>query len=177
MRSKDAHAFSAPTPSSIRRWPYGKVAQLAGGLCWFSSVEFLRVEGNQRAAAELVPVEGVEQRLDDQTRPLWQALTAKRASLQLGDRTVRLDQPQVMAVLNVTPDSFSDGGRFGDAAAAAAAGADMAVHGAAIRTAAGIYTAWGQNGVGGDEAERSRAVIRQLVRRGRDYQRQRKPSS
>ena len=37
-----------------------------------------------------------------------------------------------MGVLNVTPDSFSDGGRFTDAAAAAAAGADLAAEGAAI---------------------------------------------
>lgn len=32
------------------------------------------------------------------------------APLQLGGRTIRLDQPQVMGILNVTPDSFSDGG-------------------------------------------------------------------
>ena len=80
----------------------GKVAQLAGGLNWFSAVEVLKVEGNKRVSAELVAVCEVEQRLDEQTKPLWQALTAKRAPLQLGERTVRLDQPQVMAVLNIT---------------------------------------------------------------------------
>ena len=51
------------------------------------------------------------------------------APLQLGERTVRLDQPQVMGIVNVTPDSFSDGGQFADAAAAAEAGADMAARG------------------------------------------------
>ncbi len=32
----------------------------------------------------------------------------------LGERTIRLDQPQIMGILNVTPDSFSDGGKFLD---------------------------------------------------------------
>ncbi|BDI60571.1 dihydropteroate synthase [Qipengyuania nanhaisediminis] len=42
----------------------------------------------------------------------WANLQRVHAPLQLGSRTVRLDQPQVMGVLNVTPDSFSDGGKF-----------------------------------------------------------------
>ncbi|MCW8889820.1 MAG: dihydropteroate synthase [Sedimenticola sp.] len=33
-------------------------------------------------------------------------------SLVCGERTVDLNRPQVMGILNVTPDSFSDGGRF-----------------------------------------------------------------
>ena len=32
--------------------------------------------------------------------------------LRLGDRILTLGQPRVMGILNVTPDSFSDGGRF-----------------------------------------------------------------
>lgn len=42
----------------------------------------------------------------------WVNLQLVHAPLQLGERTIRLDQPQVMGVLNVTPDSFSDGGEF-----------------------------------------------------------------
>ncbi|WP_108786657.1 dihydropteroate synthase [Erythrobacter sp. Alg231-14] len=42
----------------------------------------------------------------------WTNLQLVHAPLQLGERTIRLDQPQVMGVLNVTPDSFSDGGEF-----------------------------------------------------------------
>ncbi|WP_309661229.1 dihydropteroate synthase [Sphingomonas sp.] len=142
----------------------GKVAQLAGGLNWFSAVEVLKVEGNKRVSAELVAVCEVEQRLDEQTKPLWQALTAKRAPLQLGERTVRLDQPQVMAVLNITPDSFSDGGRFADASAAAVAGTDMAAQGAAIIDVGGESTRPGAKPVWqGDEIERVEPVIRQLV--------------
>ena len=69
----------------------------------------------------------------------WQALTAPRAPLQLGERTIRLDQPQVMGILNVTPDSFSDGGQFADAEAAAEAGAEMAAEGAAIIDVGGEF--------------------------------------
>ena len=142
----------------------GKVACLAGGLSWFSAVELLGVEGNKRVASELVPVSDIEQRLDEQTAPQWQALTAKRAPLQLGERIVRLDQPQVMGVLNVTPDSFSDGGRFADSAAAAAAGADMAADGAAIIDVGGESTRPGAKPVWeGDETERVVPVIRQLA--------------
>ena len=142
----------------------GKVACLAGGLNWFAAVELLSVEGDKRVGSELVPVEQVEQRLDGQTQPQWQALTAKRAPLQLGERTIRLDQPQVMGVLNVTPDSFSDGGRFADAATAAAAGADMAAQGAAIIDVGGESTRPGAKPVWeGDEAERVVPVIRQLA--------------
>ncbi len=34
--------------------------------------------------------------------------------LRLGPRSLELDAPKVMGVLNVTPDSFSDGGKFLD---------------------------------------------------------------
>ncbi|KEO90909.1 dihydropteroate synthase [Erythrobacter longus] len=42
----------------------------------------------------------------------WANLQKTHAPLTLGERTIRLDQPQVMGVLNVTPDSFSDGGEW-----------------------------------------------------------------
>ncbi|MBA3511481.1 dihydropteroate synthase [Sphingomonas sp.] len=145
----------------------GKVAQLAGGLCWFSAVELLSVEGSKRVASELVPVEQLERRLDEPGAAQWQALTGNRAPLQLGERTVRLDQPQVMGVLNVTPDSFSDGGRFADASAAAESGADMAAEGAAIIDVGGESTRPGAKPVwAGDETERVVPVIRQLAASG-----------
>src|SRR6476661_6270048 len=82
----------------------GKIARLAGGLNWFAAVELIRIEGHSRASTELVPVEGVEDRFDEDMAAQWQALTTPRPSLQLGERTIRLDQPQVMAVVNATPD-------------------------------------------------------------------------
>src|SRR5947209_19817849 len=145
----------------------GKVARLTGGLNWFAAVELITVEGHARVSTELVPVEGIEERFDDSLAAQWQAITSPRPSLRLGDRTIRLDQPQVMAVVNATPDSFSDGGQFADAAAAAEAGARMAAEGAAIVDVGGESTRPGARTVWeGDEIERVGPVIRQLATAG-----------
>src|SRR6185369_16898677 len=133
----------------------GQVARLAGGLNWFAAVELLTIDGNRRTASELLPVAGIEARFDDDLAAQWAALTSARAPLTLGERVVRLDQPQVMGIVNVTPDSFSDGGQFADAAAAADAGADMAGQGAAIIDVGGESTRPGAKTVWeGDEIER-----------------------
>ena len=145
----------------------GKVARLAGGLNWFSLVELIKVEGSKRVSSELVPVEGIEERFDEAMAAEWQRVTAPRSSLQLGERTVRLDQPQVMGIINATPDSFSDGGSYADASAAAEAGAQMAAEGAATidvggeSTRPGAATVWE-----GDEIERVLPVIQQLAASG-----------
>ena len=145
----------------------GKVAQLAGGLSWFASVELLRVEDGKRVSSELLPVQGFEARLDEDMAEQWRRLTARRGALQLGSRTVRLDQPQVMAIVNVTPDSFSDGGRFADSVTAAEAASDMASEGAAILDVGGESTRPGAKPVWeGDEIERIVPVIQRLAASG-----------
>jgi dihydropteroate synthase len=145
----------------------GKVARLAGGLNWFSAVELISVEEHSRTSIELLPVEGIESRFDVEMAAQWKALTAPRAPLQLGSRIIRLDQPQVMAIVNATPDSFSDGGRFADAASAAEAGAQMAADGAAIIDVGGESTRPGARSIWeGDEIARIEPVIRQLVASG-----------
>jgi dihydropteroate synthase len=70
---------------------------LAGGWCWFSEVEVLRRD----AAPEVVPVSALPGEVRDR-------LSAPRAAFG----GLRMDRPQVMGILNVTPDSFSDGGKF-----------------------------------------------------------------
>lgn len=52
--------------------------------------------------------------------------------LRCGKRSLNLARPQVMGVLNVTPDSFSDGGSYPDASAAVAQALAMCAAGAAI---------------------------------------------
>ena len=142
----------------------GKVARLAGGLNWFSQVELVRARGGDR---ELVPVSDIEARLDADTAEQWRLLTAPRAALQLGPRTVRLDQPQVMGILNATPDSFSDGGKYADVQGLIDAGAAMAADGAAILDVGGESTRPGAKPVWeGDEAERVVPVIRPLASGG-----------
>ena len=142
----------------------GKVARLAGGLAWFAAVELLTIDGNSRTSAELLPVEGIENRFDEDMAAQWQALTSPRPHLQLGDRTIRLDQPQVMGIVNVTPDSFSDGGSYASADAAVAAAAEMAAQGAAILDIGGESTRPGAAPVWeGDEIKRVVPVIEQLA--------------
>jgi dihydropteroate synthase len=141
----------------------GKVARLAGGLNWFASVELIHEDGLR----ELVPVEGIEARFDDMMAADWARITAPPAPLQLGQRTIRLDQPQVMGIVNATPDSFSDGGSYADAASAAEAGAVMASQGAAIIDVGGESTRPGASEVWeGDEIERVLPVVQQLAAGG-----------
>jgi dihydropteroate synthase len=64
---------------------------------------------------------------------------------------------RLMGVLNVTPDSFSDGGRFLEPAAAVAQGLELAREGAAIIDVGGESTRPGAEPVG--EAEELRRVV------------------
>ncbi len=78
-----------------------------------------------------------------------------------------LDQPRVMGVLNVTPDSFSDGGAYPDADAAIQAGLAMARDGADILDIGGESTRPGADPIAPDaEAVRVIPVIRGLVAHG-----------
>lgn len=145
----------------------GQIARLAGGLSWFSAVELLTVEYGKRVSTELLSVQAFSERLDDSLEEQWKRLTSERNALKLGDRKIRLDQPQVMGILNVTPDSFSDGGQFADPADAAVAGARMAEAGAAIIDVGGESTRPGARPVWeGDEIKRIDPVIRQLAAGG-----------
>ena len=83
--------------------------------------------------------------------------------LRCADKTVDLSQPVVMGVLNVTPDSFSDGGRFVSVEAAVAHGARMAAEGAAFIDVGGESTRPGAAAVDVEaEARRVLPVIERL---------------
>lgn len=145
----------------------GKVARLAGGLNWFASVELIKIDGHERKSTKLVAVEQVEEQFDEDMAAQWKALTGPRSPLQLGERIIRLDQPQVMGIINATPDSFSDGGQFESAAQAAEAGAHMSAEGGAIIDVGGESTRPGARSIWeGDEIERIAPVIRQLASGG-----------
>ena len=60
--------------------------------------------------------------------------------LDCNGRVLRLDRPRVMGIVNVTPDSFSDGGAHFDAAAAIAHGLRLAEEGADILDVGGEST-------------------------------------
>ena len=142
--------------------PDGAVARLAGGMQWFAAYEVWD-QGQRRT----VPVADIAP-LGDHAVKLHAAITAPRQPLQLGGRTLRFDQPQVAGILNVTPDSFSDGAAHaGDAQAAAAAGVDMLAAGAALVDVGGESTRPGAAQVWeGDELARVLPVVERLARGG-----------
>jgi len=152
----------------------GQVLRLAGGLAWFSAVELIEAAGGRRTRSELVPVERLDDALgrlgreEAAARATLARLTAPRPALRLGARTVPLDQPRAMAILNVTPDSFSDGGRHvGDPAGATAAGMAMLEAGAAMLDIGGESTRPGAPTVWeGDEIARVVPVIERLAAAG-----------
>ena len=84
--------------------------------------------------------------------------------LQCGRHRIDLDRPVVMGVLNVTPDSFSDGGRYFTVAAALAQAERLAADGAAIIDVGGESTRPGAAPVDAEEElRRVIPVIERLV--------------
>jgi dihydropteroate synthase len=76
-------------------------------------------------------------------------------------------QPIVMGVVNVTPDSFSDGGEFLDAQAAVDHGVEIAAEGAAIVDVGGESTRPGAAEVSeGEELRRVVPVVERLTQAG-----------
>jgi dihydropteroate synthase len=87
-------------------------------------------------------------------------------SLLCGPRLLDLSIPVVMGILNVTPDSFSDGGRFSGRDEAVAHGLALAEAGAAIIDVGGESTRPGALPVSeAEEMERVVPVIEALSRR------------
>jgi dihydropteroate synthase len=90
-------------------------------------------------------------------------MSAPTVLLRCADRTLDLSRPRVMGVLNVTPDSFSDGGKFLSVAAAVEQGVCMAAEGAALIDVGGESTRPGAEPVSeGEELRRVIPVIERL---------------
>jgi len=87
--------------------------------------------------------------------------------LRCGARTLDLSRPRVMGILNVTPDSFSDGGRYADRERALARALAMLADGADIVDVGGESTRPGAAPVDeAAEAARVLPVIEALAREG-----------
>ena len=125
-----------PTPQSF---------PLAGGLCWFDTVALhARGGGVQAIPASEVPAGVLE------------LLIRARAPVA----GMAMNGPRIMGILNVTPDSFSDGGRFDTADRALEHALAMQGEGAAIIDVGGESTRPGAAEVGvEDEIARTAPVI------------------
>lgn len=148
----------------------GASARLAGTMLWFSQIEVF----DTSAGRSLIEVRGwdafvstLPDAKQERTGLLYARITVPRAALQMGQRTIRLDQPQVMGIINMTPDSFSDGGKNADVDAAADAAFAMMTAGAAIIDIGGESTRPGAPLIWeGDEIARVEPLIRRLSASG-----------
>lgn len=86
--------------------------------------------------------------------------------LDCAGRRLVLDRPRVAGIINVTPDSFSDGGRYADSEAAVAHGLVLAEQGADMLDVGGESTRPGAGDVSvKEELRRVIPVIEQLAKR------------
>ncbi|WP_375554017.1 dihydropteroate synthase [Roseovarius mucosus] len=116
--------YFRPIPRTDPARPMGALT-LAGGWCWFDTVEVLdRAAPSYLMPAADLPIEALHR------------LTTPRAPVAGLDMTA----PQIMGILNVTPDSFSDGGQHFDPEVALAHARQMASDGAAILDVGGEST-------------------------------------
>ena len=153
----------------------GGAVRLAGGLTYASRFAVIVQEGGRivsrvRTSADEMAA-ALAQLPDDlaaEGEAQWSNLRLAHPPLQLGTRTIRLDQPQVMGILNLTPDSFSDGGKFlDDPDEANAHAAAMLEAGAALVDVGGESTRPGAAAVWeGDELKRVVPAIERLAASG-----------
>ncbi|WP_412505413.1 dihydropteroate synthase [Roseovarius sp. SYSU LYC5161] len=144
--------YYRPVPRSDHARP-DDALPLAGGLCWFDTVEELRRDAppRLRPASELPA--GMRDRL-----------TAPRAPIAgLG-----FDRPRLMGILNVTPDSFSDGGEHFDPDTALSHSAAMIESGADMIDVGGESTRPGAREIPVQEEIDRTAPVIEAIRAGND---------
>jgi len=130
----------------------GIAAPLAGGPAAFCLAGLIAADGGRA----LVPVRDVPAD--------WTAALTRVTAPVPGWAGLPAGRPLVMGVLNVTPDSFSDGGRHFDPSAAIAAGREMVAAGADILDIGGESTRPGAAEVSAAEEQgRVLPVIRGLA--------------
>ncbi|WP_394177445.1 dihydropteroate synthase [Yoonia maritima] len=125
--------------------PSAGAQQLAGGICWFDQVVL-----RQRGQADRVVS------VDDIPKDVLDRITAPRPSVA----GMPMNTPQVMGILNVTPDSFSDGGKYSGQDVAVQHALSMVKAGASIIDIGGESTRPGAETVSvDDEIARTAPVI------------------
>jgi dihydropteroate synthase len=153
----------------------GEAVRLGGAMVWASRFALIVREDGRVISRERVSVADMARALAALPAELgaaaeaqWANLRKVHAPLVCGARTIRLEQPQVMGILNMTPDSFSDGGSFLDDAQVAAGHASaMLEAGAAIIDVGGESTRPGAGAVWeGDEIKRVVPMVERLAAMG-----------
>ena len=141
-------AYWRPVPMTDPARPEGALT-LAGGWSWFDRVERLA----RAEAPRLVP-------LDEVPSEVLRRLTAPRPPIA----GLAFDAPRLMGILNVTPDSFSDGGLFDAPEAALAQARAMTEQGADVLDIGGESTRPGAREIPAEEeAARVLPILRGLA--------------
>jgi dihydropteroate synthase len=147
----------------------GVAARLAGGAIAFNSCELIRRKGDERRSV-IITIDGLracnlrsDAVLAEEIEERLAAISAPRAPFA----GLALDRPHIMGVVNVTPDSFSDGGRFAGREAAIAHGRALLEAGADIIDIGGESTRPGAAPVSlQEELDRVIPVIAELAGAG-----------
>ena len=130
----------------------GVALPLAGGAIAFAAAEL--IEGTPRAAKRrLVTVQDLARSRDADLGLLLERVTAPRPPFAGLDLT----RPLIMGIVNVTPDSFSDGGLYDTTEGAIVHAAELAKEGADIVDVGGESTRPGSDAV--EEGEELSRVI------------------
>lgn len=147
--------------------------RIADTMLWFAAWHVSLVDGaSVQSVVVTVPemsgwLDAMPSAQGDAVRGQIAAVQRPRGSLKLGERIIRLNEPQLMGILNVTPDSFSDGGKHVDPQAAVDAGFAMASAGAAMIDVGGESTRPGAPLIWeGDEIKRVEGVVAALAKGG-----------
>lgn len=145
----------------------GEALRLAGGMAYAGRFALIERQDGEIVSRRLISVSELNS-LPSEVQEQVAALRQPHPPLQCGARTIRLDQPQVVGILNVTPDSFSDGGAFlDDPEVANAHAAAMLEAGAAMIDVGGESTRPGAAAVWeGDELKRVVPAVERLAAMG-----------
>lgn len=130
----------------------GLALSLAGGPIAFTAAELIEGEAGN-AKRRLFTAPALAASGDPDLAALLRRVTAPRPPLA----GLALDRPVLMGIVNVTPDSFSDGGLYDTKEAAIIHAAELAASGAGIVDVGGESTRPGSDAV--DEAEELARVV------------------
>ncbi len=135
---EDGHLYVRPTLFSPLKENSPHCRSLAGGPMGFSAVELIFREKGQPLVSMIVGMEEIERASTElpeghsKALEIWiDRLSAERRNIPLkNNHPLSFEKPHIMGVINVTPDSFSDGGQFLDAELAVAHGQRLLREGA-----------------------------------------------
>jgi dihydropteroate synthase len=140
----------------------GQAGRLAGGRAAFWSAEIIRRDGRD-IRRERHSYSDIAQSRDELLKNRLAYIETPRAALS----GLSMDKPSIMGIVNVTPDSFSDGGEAGTTVEAVSLGLKLAGEGANIIDIGGESTRPGSEGITiEEECRRVLPVVRELSARG-----------